>query len=117
MTKELICVACPLGCGLTVELENDEIVSVTGNTCPRGKAYAVTELTNPTRMLTTTVKVKGGRLSMVPVRTSAPIPKGKMFDIMKEINKVEIDAPVKVGQVIIEDVLSTGIDVIATNED
>ncbi len=117
MTKELICVACPLGCGLTVELENDEIVSVTGNTCPRGKAYAVTELTNPTRMLTTTVKVKGGRLPMVPVRTSVPIPKGKMFDIMKEINKVEIDAPVKVGQVIIEDVLSTGIDVIATNED
>lgn len=117
MTKELICVACPLGCGLTVELENDEIVSVTGNTCPRGKAYAVTELTNPTRMLTTTVKVKGGRLPMVPIRTSAPIPKGKMFDIMKEINKVEIDAPVKVGQVIIEDVLSTGIDVIATNED
>lgn len=117
MTKELVCVACPLGCGISVELDDGKVVSVTGNTCPRGKAYAETECTNPTRMITSTVRVNGGRLAMVPVKTSVPIPKGAMFDVMKEINKVRVDAPVMVGQVLIKNVLGTGADIIATNED
>lgn len=118
MTKNIICVSCPMGCAITVELsEKGEVIDVAGNTCARGKAYAVTECTAPTRMLTSTVKVNGGRTAMVPVKTSVPIPKGMMFDIMKEINSVEISSPVKIGQVIIADVLGTGADIIATNDD
>lgn len=118
MIKNIVCVACPMGCPITVELnDKNEVVNVTGNTCPRGKAYAETECTFPTRMLTSTVKVNGGRTAMVPVKTSQPIPKGMMFEIMKEINAVEVASPVKIGQVIIENVLGTGADIIATNED
>ena len=118
MDKKIICVACPMGCGITVEqAENGEILNVTGNTCPRGEAYARTECTAPTRMLTSTVRVRGGRTAMVPVKTSQPIPKGMMFDIMREINKAEVDSPVTIGQVIIKNVLATGADIIATNED
>ena len=107
-----------MGCPISVELSEDgKVLNVTGNTCPRGKAYAITECTAPTRMLTSTVKVKGGRTAMVPVKTSNPIPKGMMFDIMKEINSVEVASPVKIGQIIIENVLDTGVDIIATNED
>lgn len=107
-----------MGCPITVDIsETGEVLNVTGNTCPRGKAYAITECTAPTRMLTSTVRVNGGRVAMVPVKTSVPIPKGKMFEIMKEINKAEVDAPVKIGQVIIENVLGTGADIIATNTD
>lgn len=118
MIKNIICVSCPMGCPITVELDGQgKVLDVKGNTCPRGKSYAVTECTAPTRMLTSTVKVKGGRTAMVPVKTSKPIPKGMMFDIMKEINAVEIESPVEIGQVIIKNVLDTGADVIATNED
>lgn len=118
MIKNIVCVACPMGCPITVQLSDcGGIQEVTGNTCPRGKAYAITECTAPTRMLTSTVKVKGGRTNMVPVKTSQPIPKGMMFDIMKEINKTEIDSPVTLGQIIIKDVLGTGADIIATNDD
>ena len=105
-----------MGCPITVTLsDGGEVLEVKGNTCPRGKAYAVTECTAPTRMLTSTVKVTGGRTAMVPVKTSVPVPKGMMLDVMKEINAVEIAAPVTIGQVIIKDVLGTGADIIATN--
>lgn len=118
MIKNIVCVACPMGCPITVQLSDcGGIQEVTGNTCPRGKAYAITECTAPTRMLTSTVKVKVGRTNMVPVKTSQPIPKGMMFDIMKEINKAEVDSPVALGQIIIKDVLGTGADIIATNDD
>ena len=118
MIKNIICVSCPMGCPISVELSEDgKVLNVTGNTCPRGKAYAITECTAPTRMLTSTVKVNGGRTAMAPVKTSKPIPKSMMFDIMKEINSVEVASPVKIGQVIIANVLDTGADIIATNED
>lgn len=118
MIKNIVCVACPMGCPITVELsDKKEVVTVTGNTCPRGKAYAITECTAPTRMLTSTAKVIGGRTAMVPVKTSVPIPKEMMFDIMKEINRIEVSSPVQIGQVLIENVLGTGADIIATNID
>lgn len=118
MIKNIVCVACPMGCPITVELsDKNEVINVTGNTCPRGKAYAITECTAPTRMLTSTAKVKGGRTAMVPVKTSVPIPKDMMFDIMKEINRIEVSSPVHIGQVLIENVLGTGADIIATNID
>lgn len=116
MIRELVCVSCPLGCGLKVELDDSgAVINVTGNTCPRGKKYAVDECTNPVRMVTSTVKVKGGEHPVVPVKTSKPVPKGLMFEIMKEINSVTVEAPVKIGDVVIENVLGTGADIIATN--
>lgn len=117
MKKSLVCVSCPLGCNIEVEMENGEVISVTGNTCKRGDAYARTEMTHPVRSLTSTVKVKGGSHPVVPVKSAKPIPKEKMFECMKQINSVTVDAPVKIGDVIIENVLGTGVDIVATNND
>jgi CxxC motif-containing protein len=83
MKKNLICVSCPLGCPIEVEIENGEVISVTGNTCKRGDAYARTEITNPMRSLTTSVKVEGGVHPVVPVKSAGPIPKDKMFECME----------------------------------
>ncbi|MBQ7116247.1 MAG: DUF1667 domain-containing protein [Clostridia bacterium] len=117
MKKNLICVACPLGCPIDVEIENGEVVSVTGNTCKRGDAYARTEITNPMRSLTTSVKIEGGVHPVVPVKSASPVPKGKMFDCMEEINKAVVKAPVKIGDVIIENICGLGVDIVATNCD
>ena len=112
--KNLICINCPLGCPLTVTLDNGEVVKVEGNTCPRGEAYAKKELTNPTRIVTSTVKVKGGRLAMASVKTANDIPKGKIFDCVKAIQDIELEAPVAIGQVVLADVCGTGVDIVAT---
>mgnify|MGYP003301777749 CR=1 FL=1 len=117
MKKSLICVSCPLGCPIEVEIENGEVVAVTGNTCKRGDAYARTEITNPMRSLTTSVKVEGGVHPVVPVKSSAPIPKGKMFECMGVINQTSVKAPVKIGDVVIENILGLGVDIVATNCD
>ncbi len=117
MKKNLICVACPLGCPIEVEMENGEVISVQGNTCKRGDAYARTEITNPVRSLTSSVKVEGGVHPVVPVKSSGAIPKGKMFDCMKEINSVTVKAPIKIGDVVIENILGLGVDIVATNCD
>lgn len=118
MTKrEMVCVSCPMGCAITVEIDdNNEVISVTGNTCPRGDKYARQECTHPERMLTSTVKVEGGRLPVVPVKSASPIPKEMLFDAMKEVNKVTLKAPVTFGDVAVKDILGTGIDIVVTNE-
>lgn len=113
--RELVCVACPLGCPITVTLDGDSIIEVAGNTCKRGDAYARTECTAPTRMLTTTVKVEGGKAPVVPVKSQNPIPKGMMMECMDVINKASVKAPVKIGDVVIENILNTGVDIVATN--
>ena len=110
----LICIGCPLGCPLVVEMEGREVVSVSGNTCKNGEKYAQKELTNPTRIVTSTVRVVGGTLGMVSVKTSSDIPKGKIFDCVKALKDVEVIAPVKIGDVIVENVAGTGVNVIAT---
>lgn len=107
--KELICIVCPKGCHLEVDIENEK---VTGNTCKRGEIYGLNEVKNPTRVVTSTVKIKDG--AVIPVKTIEPIPKGLIFEVMKEINKVEIEAPVNIGDIIIENVLNTGVNVVAT---
>lgn len=115
MIKEMICVACPLGCQLKVTLdENDAVTNVTGNTCKRGVEYAHTECTNPTRSLTTTVKVEGGRLPVIPVKSSSALPKGLLFESMSVINDTCIKAPVKIGDVVVKNILNSGIDILAT---
>ena len=113
-TRELTCIGCPMGCPLTVEIENNEVKSVTGNTCKRGEDYAKKEVTNPTRIVTSSVVVKGGVLAAVSVKTKEDIPKGKIFDCVKALKEVEVKAPVYIGDVVLTDVAGTGVDVIAT---
>lgn len=114
MEIKLTCIACPMGCPLSVEMDGDKVVSVTGNTCPRGKVYGEKEVTNPTRIVTSTVKVSGGESVMVSVKTKNDIPKGKIFDVVKALKDVEIPAPVKIGDIVIADVAGTGVDIVAT---
>lgn len=111
MIKELICISCPRGCHLQVDADNKK---VTGNSCKRGEVYGLNEVTNPVRIVTSTVRVDGGELPVIPVKTNGAIPKPLNFECMKLINKVEVKAPIKMGYVIIKDVLGTGIDVIAS---
>ncbi len=115
-TKELICVSCPIGCAVTVTLDdNNEVVSVTGNTCKRGDSYARQECTHPERMLTSTVKVTGSRLPVVPVKSAKPVPKELLLNCMQEINRVTVQAPVHIGDVVLANILNTGVDIVATN--
>lgn len=111
--KEMTCIVCPMGCSLRVTLDGDKILSVEGNTCPRGKNYAVTEVTAPRRVLTSTVRVEGGHLPLCPVRTQGDIPKGLLFDAMREVNALRIKAPVGIGDILISDVCGTGVPLIA----
>ena len=112
--KELTCIGCPLGCLITVELENGEIVSITGNSCKRGEIYARKELTNPTRIVTSIVHVNGGKIPMVSVKTQSDIPKNKIFECTKALQTVTVDAPVHIGDIILKDVAGTGVDIVAT---
>jgi CxxC motif-containing protein len=114
--QELICINCPVGCRLTVikDDSSDSGYRIYGNMCPRGVEYGIKESTNPTRIVTSTVKIKGAFLKRLPVKTDGAIPKGLNFKCMEEINRVVVEAPVKIGQVIIENVLDIGIDVVAT---
>ena len=114
--RELTCIGCPLGCALTVTLENDEVVSVTGNTCKRGDDYARKEVTHPTRIVTSTVLVEDREIPMVSVKTQNDIPKEKIMDIMKEINALRVKAPVHIGDVLLEDICGTGVNLIATKQ-
>lgn len=112
-TRELTCIGCPLGCSLTVTIDHDTVTAVTGNTCPKGDAYARKEVTNPTRIVTSTVRVKGGTAAMVNVKTASDIPKDKIFDCITAIRDVEVAAPVKIGDVILSNAAGTGVDIIA----
>lgn len=112
--KSLICINCPLGCRLTATLEKGEVRAVTGNTCPRGEVYARRELSAPTRILTSTVRVTGGTLPVVSVKTADGIPKGRIFDCVEAIRDIELKAPVVMGQVVLADVCGTGVDIVAT---
>ena len=110
--KELICIVCPKGCHLRVDEENG--YAVTGNNCPRGEAYGKNEITNPTRVVTSTVKIEGAAYRRCPVRTAAPIPKGKMMDVMRALNSVDLVSPVVEGDIALADVAGTGVNVIVT---
>lgn len=110
--KELVCIVCPKGCRLHVDEENG--YAVTGFGCARGEAYGKNETQNPTRVLTSTVKLEGGLYRRCPVKTNKAVPKGKLFDIMNTLNEITLHAPVQVGQVVIENVCGTGADIIAT---
>lgn len=109
----LICISCPRGCHLSVEKENDGYV-VSGNSCKRGEIYAINEMTNPLRTLTTTVPINSRKASRLPVMTSMPIPKGRQVEVMKYLGGINVDAPVHMGDVIVENVLDLNSDIIAS---
>lgn len=110
--KELICIVCPRGCHLKVDEEHD--YAVTGSGCPRGEAYGKGELTHPTRVITSTVRCRGGVYPRCPVKTSAPIPKAQIFEAVAALNGVTVEAPVRLGQVVVKNVCGTGADFVAT---
>lgn len=115
-TKEFTCIRCPLGCNVVASLEDGKIVSITGNTCPRGAEYVTNELTDPRRTVTSLVKVEGGIHPVVSVKTASDIPKGDIFNCIEELKKITVKAPVKIGDVIIGDICGTGIAVVATSD-
>lgn len=107
MNRELTCIVCPIGCQLSVELEEGKVISVSGNTCPRGKSYAEAECIAPMRTLTSTVRCQGGKL--LPVKTDRPIPKEKLFAAMEQVNQTHPRLPVCCGDVIIEDIFGAAL--------
>ena len=112
MKQKLICIVCPMGCHLDVDVDND--YAVTGNECKRGIAYAKKELTNPTRTVTSTVKIAGGIYNRLPVKTDKEINKSQVFEVMKLLDDVLVDSPIKVGSVILSNILDTDVNIVAT---
>ena len=113
----LTCIGCPLGCQIEVMMDEDgEILLVTGNTCPRGDKYARKEVTAPTRIVTSSVRVYGSKTGerMVPLKTASDIPKGKIMDVIRDLRGVSVPCPVRIGDVLFRDVAGTGVDMIAT---
>lgn len=111
MKKELTCIECPKGCKISVELNDGIVENVRGYDCLRGKKYAESEVVCPVRVLTTTVRCSSG--GMVSVKTDKPVKKSELFDIMKRINGISLDSPVKIGQIIKKDI-AKGVNLVAT---
>lgn len=114
--RDLVCIGCPIGCQLQVKLDGYEVIEVTGNTCKKGDEYAKKECTNPTRIVTSSVCVKDGEIEMVAVKTESDIPKEKIFDCIRELKGVVVNAPINIGDIIIENVLDTGVNIVATRK-
>ena len=112
MIRELTCIVCPKGCQLKAEIENGEVVNVTGNTGPRGKQYAIDECTHPMRTITSSARTENG--AVVPVKTNTTVPKELMFDCMREINRAVVKLPAHIGDVLVENILGTGANVVVT---
>lgn len=114
LKEDLICINCPMGCNLEVTYDDKKIIEVKGNTCKRGIQYAETEIFHPERIVTTTVRVLGAAIPFVPVKTGKTVPKELTFDVVKRACKVSLRAPVKVGDIVVKNILGTGVDLIAT---
>ena len=114
MNKKLICIECPRGCALSVDIENCRVIKVEWNQCPKGARYAAAEIERPVRILTSTVSAVGLSIKMVPVRTDQPIPKGKLVEAMEAVRRVRLERPVAAGDSIVANLLGTGANLIAT---
>lgn len=112
--RVLTCIICPVGCRLEACLEKNKEIKVSGNNCSRGISYAQNELTNPLRTLTSTVRINGGEIKLLPVKSKSEVSKHLLKDMMLIINQVSVDAPVELGQVIIPNILESGVDIIST---
>lgn len=114
--RDLVCIVCPVGCRMTLTKDSSAEggYRVEGNKCKRGQKYGLEELTNPTRVLTSTVKIKNALFGRLPVKTDRAVPKGLIFECMNLINQVEIDSPIEVGDIIIENIMNTGVNVVSS---
>ncbi len=115
--KELTCIVCPNGCPLEIDYEEKPVLTVLavqGHTCDKGPKWAEQEMTNPVRTIASNVSVKNGNFPLVSVRTDAPIPKQRIFDVMSEIRSTAVKAPVTIGQVLIRNPAGTDCNIIAT---
>lgn len=113
-TVNTICITCPVGCSLEVTLAGQAVTKVEGHGCKRGTEYAEEEISDPRRMVASTVRVRGGVHLLVPVYTAAPLPKHLIFELLAQLREVELDAPVDAGQVVVRNALETGVDVLAS---
>ena len=116
MIKRMTCIECPKGCQLSIDIESCRVVKVSGNDCPKADKYAVQEIENPMRILTSTVLAEGLSLKMVPVRTSEPIPKSGIMEAMSAVKKMRLAKPVRCGEIIAKNFLNLGADLIATRD-
>jgi len=116
MKKKLVCIECPKGCALDVDIENCRVVKVSGSQCPKGEKYAASEIEDPRRILTATILTKGFALKLLPVRTDKSIPKTRIKETMKAIRKLSVAECVKTGDIITKDFLSLGANLIATRD-
>lgn len=114
MTKELVCIVCPRSCRMMITSEGDELV-VTGNTCKRGKEFAINEMTDPRRNVCTTVRTSFPSVPVLPVRVSGAIPKNKIFDLMHEVNRITVSKRIGREEVVVPNILDLGVDLIATS--
>lgn len=114
--RELICINCPMGCQLQASLEDGKVVSVTGNTCPRGEEYARNEVVHPVRIITSSIPVSDGDLSMVSCRTDRAVDKDRIFYVMRAMKSLRVQAPVCIGQVLAENIADSGAKLVATRE-
>lgn len=114
MTKELVCIVCPRSCRMTITSEGDELV-ITGNTCKRGKEFAINEMTDPRRTVCTTVRTSFPSVPVLPVRVSGAIPKNKIFDLMREVNRITVSKRIGREEVVVPNILDLGVDLIATS--
>ena len=115
MDRNLICIVCPVGCRLKVSGTIDDL-KVSGQRCKKGIDYAHDEITNPMRMVCTTVRIKGGIHPVIPVKTDKAIPERYKLDVVKEVNKIELSSPVKMGDIIIADLFETGVNIVAERD-
>jgi CxxC motif-containing protein len=112
--RHFTCVICPIGCEIDAEVENGNLVSMEGNKCKKSEEFVQQELKEPMRVLTTTVRIKGAKWAMLPVRTDIPIPKRLFFDVVDELANVDLQAPVNLADVIVSNVRGTGANIVAT---
>ena len=113
---DMICIRCPMGCALHVEMKDGQVVSVSGNTCPRGEEYARAEATAPVRTVTSTVRALHGVRPVVAVKTVPDVPKKEIFAVMKEVRGLTVEAPVHIGDVLLPRIAGTDSDLVATAE-
>ena len=116
MIRKITCIECPKGCALSVDIENCKVIKVSDSECPKGEAYAISEIEDPVRVLTSTVLARGLSLKMAPVRTDKPIPKAKILEAMDEIKKIKINAPLRAGDIIVRNFMNLKVNLIAARE-
>ena len=114
MTNKLVCIVCPTACKISISEKKQGEYEVTGNKCEKGKAYALQEIKNPVRIFTTTINIKGGKVKRLPVRSKEPVPKNIITELIKPVREIQINAPVKRGDVIIKNVFGSGVDIVAS---